>query len=52
LKREDANTTFDWFKTYAELKPFINEAIPDKQAKVLILGCGNSSKVLNCSLII
>ncbi|KAG1465212.1 hypothetical protein G6F46_002700 [Rhizopus delemar] len=42
-QKEDANTTFDWFKTYAELKPFINEAIPDKQAKVLILGCGNST---------
>ncbi|CEP16565.1 hypothetical protein [Parasitella parasitica] len=42
-KKEDSNTTFDWFKTYADLKPLLNEAIPSKEAKILMLGCGNST---------
>ncbi|KAG1442304.1 hypothetical protein G6F56_011119 [Rhizopus delemar] len=42
-QKEDTSTTFDWFKTYAELKPLLNEAIPNKEAKILMLGCGNST---------
>ncbi|KAI9282622.1 S-adenosyl-L-methionine-dependent methyltransferase [Sporodiniella umbellata] len=42
-QKEDTETTFDWFKTYADLKPLLNEAIPNKQAKILMLGCGNST---------
>lgn len=41
---EDPSTTFDWFKTYSDLKPLLQQAIPDKNASILILGCGNSSK--------
>jgi hypothetical protein len=44
LNSEDATTTFDWFKTYSDLKPLLNEAIPNRDAKILMLGCGNSSK--------
>ncbi|KAI8647427.1 hypothetical protein BD408DRAFT_427814 [Parasitella parasitica] len=42
-KKEDSNTTFDWFKTYADLKPLLNEAIRNKEARILMLGCGNST---------
>ncbi|KAG5647516.1 hypothetical protein DXG03_009453 [Asterophora parasitica] len=37
---EDAH--FDWFKSYADLAPFIRDLIPDKAARILMLGCGNS----------
>ncbi|KAI9478403.1 MAG: S-adenosyl-L-methionine-dependent methyltransferase [Benjaminiella poitrasii] len=42
-QKEDLTTTFDWFKTYTELKPLISEAIPNKESKILMLGCGNST---------
>ncbi|CAO3608709.1 unnamed protein product [Cunninghamella blakesleeana] len=42
-KNEDANTTFDWFKTYSELKPLLSQHIKDKNASILMLGCGNST---------
>ncbi|KAI9306242.1 S-adenosyl-L-methionine-dependent methyltransferase [Cunninghamella echinulata] len=42
-KKEDANITFDWFKTYDELKPLFNEHIKNKDASILMLGCGNST---------
>ncbi|ORX49492.1 S-adenosyl-L-methionine-dependent methyltransferase [Hesseltinella vesiculosa] len=42
-KQEDLNTTFDWFKTYDELKVLFDQHIPNKDASILILGCGNST---------
>ncbi|KAI8141340.1 S-adenosyl-L-methionine-dependent methyltransferase [Fennellomyces sp. T-0311] len=42
-QNEDAQTTFDWFKTYDELKPLLREQIPNKEASILMLGCGNST---------
>ncbi|KAI9033996.1 S-adenosyl-L-methionine-dependent methyltransferase [Phycomyces nitens] len=42
-KQENADTTFDWFKTYEELKPLFSEIIPSKDASILMLGCGNST---------
>jgi ubiquinone/menaquinone biosynthesis C-methylase UbiE len=33
---------FDWLETYDTIKPFIEDAIIGKNAKVLILGCGNA----------
>ncbi|SAL96635.1 hypothetical protein [Absidia glauca] len=42
-QKEDADTTFDWFKTYEELQPLLNEHISSKDASILILGCGNST---------
>ncbi|KAK9429924.1 S-adenosyl-L-methionine-dependent methyltransferase [Lipomyces doorenjongii] len=44
-KDEDA-TTFDWFKTFAELEPFFRRHIPWDQCanlKIVMLGCGNST---------
>ncbi|PWA03447.1 hypothetical protein BB558_000381 [Smittium angustum] len=41
--KTDHNVVFDWFKTYSEIKGLVNSAIPNKQAKILMLGCGNSS---------
>ncbi|RUS32017.1 hypothetical protein BC938DRAFT_476495 [Jimgerdemannia flammicorona] len=41
--REPPEISFDWFKKYADLKPLLNEHIPDKNASVLMLGCGNST---------
>lgn len=34
---------YDWFKTYEDLKPILNELIPKKDCKILMLGCGNST---------
>ncbi|KAF7723564.1 hypothetical protein EC973_001853 [Apophysomyces ossiformis] len=42
-KQENPDVTFDWFKTYEELRPLLNKMIPDKQSSILILGCGNST---------
>ncbi|KAI8061153.1 S-adenosyl-L-methionine-dependent methyltransferase [Gongronella butleri] len=42
-QQEDVSTTFDWFKTYDDLKPLLNEHIKNKDASILILGCGNST---------
>ena len=41
-RRRDTST-FDWFKTYQEVSPILNEFIPDQTSRVLILGCGNSA---------
>nr|GAT49627.1 predicted protein [Mycena chlorophos] len=38
-----SDASFDWFKSYADLAPLIRGLIPDKNAKVLMLGCGNST---------
>ncbi|KAF7308262.1 Methyltransf-25 domain-containing protein [Mycena chlorophos] len=38
-----SDASFDWFKSYADLAPLIRDLIPDKNAKVLMLGCGNST---------
>jgi 2-polyprenyl-3-methyl-5-hydroxy-6-metoxy-1,4-benzoquinol methylase len=35
--------TFDWFKGYAELKELLNKILPNKQDRILMLGCGNSA---------
>ncbi|KAI0047848.1 S-adenosyl-L-methionine-dependent methyltransferase [Auriscalpium vulgare] len=40
---EPENSTFDWFKKYAEVAPLIREALPDTSARILMLGCGNST---------
>lgn len=40
--REDPDTSFDWFKSYADLASHIRLLIPNKMARILMLGCGNS----------
>jgi hypothetical protein len=42
-ERYSQEESFDWFKTYADLKPLLNEHIKSKDARILMLGCGNSS---------
>ncbi|KAG0222933.1 hypothetical protein BGW41_005788 [Actinomortierella wolfii] len=42
-ERYTQEESFDWFKTYADLQPFITRQIPDKNARILMLGCGNST---------
>lgn len=42
-KRYTSNegTTFDWLEDYASLKPIL-EGVVRKNARILILGCGNA----------
>ncbi|KAG9223814.1 hypothetical protein CCMSSC00406_0004845 [Pleurotus cornucopiae] len=40
--REDEDSSFDWFKSYGEISSTIHDIIPDKAARILMLGCGNS----------
>jgi EEF1A lysine methyltransferase 4 len=41
-KSESENDSFDWFKSYQDIAPFMHKLIPNKSSKVLMLGCGNS----------
>ncbi|KAK7685639.1 hypothetical protein QCA50_010983 [Cerrena zonata] len=40
--QESEEDSFDWFKTYSDIAPIIRELVPDKNARILMLGCGNS----------
>ncbi|KZT67367.1 S-adenosyl-L-methionine-dependent methyltransferase [Daedalea quercina L-15889] len=40
--QESDDTSFDWFKSYADVADILRELIPDKGARILMLGCGNS----------
>ena len=33
---------FDWLEDYSSLKPLLKDLLPDKSAKILIIGCGNA----------
>ena len=35
--------TFDWFKSYEDVAQLLRPLLPDKTARILILGCGNST---------
>jgi len=41
--RREAQVTFDWFKSYEDVAHLLRPLIPDKTARILILGCGNST---------
>ena len=41
--REEEGATFDWFKKYEDVADILREAIPNKNARILMLGCGNST---------
>ncbi|CAG8507457.1 9261_t:CDS:2 [Ambispora leptoticha] len=44
ITSEFTNTrTFDWFKTYKDLKPLFNAHLTRNSPKILMLGCGNST---------
>ncbi|KAI0091507.1 S-adenosyl-L-methionine-dependent methyltransferase [Irpex rosettiformis] len=40
--QEPDDSSFDWFKSYADIADIFREIIPDKNARILMLGCGNS----------
>ncbi|KAI0079344.1 S-adenosyl-L-methionine-dependent methyltransferase [Panus rudis PR-1116 ss-1] len=40
--QESEEDSFDWFKSYADIAPIIKELVPNKAARILMLGCGNS----------
>jgi len=40
--QESGDTSFDWFKSYADVADILRELIPGKGARILMLGCGNS----------
>lgn len=40
--REPDDASFDWFKSYADIADLMRGLIPDKNARILMLGCGNS----------
>ncbi|KAJ1960756.1 hypothetical protein GGI12_003630 [Dipsacomyces acuminosporus] len=40
---QEPDETFDWFKTYKDLKPLFSKHIPNKGSQILMLGCGNST---------
>jgi len=35
--------TFDWFKRYEDVAHLLRPVLPDKTARILMLGCGNST---------
>ncbi|KAJ1897664.1 hypothetical protein LPJ66_003229 [Kickxella alabastrina] len=39
----ETDETFDWFKTYKDLTPLFDKHIGSKAARILMLGCGNST---------
>lgn len=41
--REAKGTTFDWFKRWTDLCDVLAPHLPDKTARICMLGCGNSS---------
>jgi hypothetical protein len=41
--REAEDATFDWFKRYEDVAHLLHQVLPDKNARVLMLGCGNST---------
>ena len=41
--REAEDATFDWFKRYDDVAHLLHQVLPDKTARVLMLGCGNST---------
>eukprot|EP00359_Climacostomum_virens_P003416 CAMPEP_0204907420 /NCGR_PEP_ID=MMETSP1397-20131031/6573_1 /ASSEMBLY_ACC=CAM_ASM_000891 /TAXON_ID=49980 /ORGANISM="Climacostomum Climacostomum virens, Strain Stock W-24" /LENGTH=206 /DNA_ID=CAMNT_0052076567 /DNA_START=1 /DNA_END=621 /DNA_ORIENTATION=- len=39
----EGDVSYDWLLSYAQLRSVIVPRLPNKQAEILILGCGNSS---------
>ncbi|KAL7268611.1 hypothetical protein RUND412_008759 [Rhizina undulata] len=40
---EGSEKSFDWFKDFQSLKPFFQKHLLDKEARIVQLGCGNST---------
>lgn len=41
--QEAEDVTFDWFKKYEDVVHLLHLVLPDKTARILMLGCGNST---------
>lgn len=41
--KEDPSTSFDWFRTFADVADEMHALIPDKSSRIVMLGCGNST---------
>jgi hypothetical protein len=37
-----ADTPYDWLFSYQDVKEVIEHLLPDKNAKALLVGCGNA----------
>lgn len=42
-ERYQNEESFDWFKDYSQIKDLLTELIPNKEWRILMLGCGNST---------
>ena len=42
-RTREAQVTFDWFKSYEDIAHLLRPVLPDQTARILILGCGNST---------
>ncbi|KAJ2005372.1 hypothetical protein GGI04_001353 [Coemansia thaxteri] len=40
---QEGTESFDWFKTYKDLEPLLSKHIASREARILMLGCGNST---------
>ncbi|WFD21250.1 hypothetical protein MCAP1_003511 [Malassezia caprae] len=40
---EAPDADFDWFRKYSDIREIINELVPDRSSRILMLGCGNSN---------
>ena len=40
--RESEEESFDWFKSYTDVADILRGLIPNKNSRILMLGCGNS----------
>ena len=41
--KEAEGTMFDWFKKWSDLEHLVGPLIPNKDSRILMLGCGNST---------
>lgn len=42
-ERYSTEESFDWFKDYSQIRELLVELIPNKDSRILMLGCGNST---------
>ncbi|KAJ1306670.1 hypothetical protein OPQ81_007665 [Rhizoctonia solani] len=40
---EEGRQSFDWFKSYKDIKDILENYIPGRDVRILMLGCGNST---------
>lgn len=50
-QKEGEEGAFDWFKSYKDVAVHIRKAIPNQEARIIMLGCGNSGKFSSVSVL-